>query len=226
MSEDEWWVIKDIHGIAGGAGRQGSLDMVSATLGDRQALWKLNRMEDWHLCSLMAPRFKENGSRRKHVCMQGRHPLLSPLPWFSFYWCPWHATVPLNLSFSSISSMTLRNTFVLSSLNPQHFTHLWTQSEPLVNAFWRNELINKWSPWVLSCLAIIVSRKKQWGSMKILSKNLKCYTDAWGHHGCCPGLWSSLLKAVRAWSLRMIRAKEEEAKGAGRSHFRVKKVNK
>lgn len=44
--------------------------MVSATLGDRQALWKLNRMEDWHLRSLMAPRFKGNGSRRKHVCMQ------------------------------------------------------------------------------------------------------------------------------------------------------------
>lgn len=33
MSEDEWWVIKDIDGIAGGAESQGSLEIMSATLG-------------------------------------------------------------------------------------------------------------------------------------------------------------------------------------------------
>ena len=218
MSEDEWWVIKDINGIAGGAGRQGSLDMVSATLGDRQALWKLNRMEDSKVPGISAlwwpPDLWKMAQGESLCACKGMHPLLLPLSWFSFSWCPWHAMVPPNLSFSSIISMTLKNTFVLSLLNPQHFTHLWTQSEPLINVFWRNELINTRSPWVLSCLAIIVSRKKQWGPMKILSKNLKCYTDAWGRHGCCPGLWSSLSKVVRARSLRIYKPrKKRRSKG-------------
>lgn len=181
MSDDEWWVIKDTDGIAGGAGRQGSLDMASATLGHHQALWKLNRREDGRVPGISAlwwPPDLWKMAQGGGMCACGAR---------SFHWCLWHATVRMKLSFSSVSSMTSRTTSVSSSLNPQHFAHHCAQSEPWINVFWRNELINKWSPWVLSCLAVIGSRRKQWGPMKILSKNLKCYTNAWGCHGCCPG---------------------------------------
>lgn len=117
---------------------------------------------------------------------------------------------PLNLSFSSVSSMTSRTTCVSWSLNPHHFSHRWAQNRLSINIFWKNEFINKWSHWALSCLAILVSRRKQWAPNKILSKNSKCHTNAWGCHRCCPGLQSSLPKAVRAQGLRMIKAKEEE----------------